>query len=111
MAGCGSSDWLTEVADAFNRHENRNDGDHVAACLTNGLTILRESLHFHTHCDKERLLRQDSVLTPLLEIKAKKRATEQIEAYWIAESVCSETLQLHQYGRRLVPAMADPNAI
>jgi hypothetical protein len=80
------ADWLAEAAKQFDQHEKRTDGARVAEGLTNGLTILRDSLYQRIHKDVEKAMGVDSMLVPVSEIRAQRLATEVIEAYQIAES-------------------------
>jgi hypothetical protein len=80
------TDRLAEAAEQLNRHEKRKDGEQVAARLTAGLTILRESLYLRAHADVEKHIGADSMLSPVSEIKAEQRSIAEIEVYQAVES-------------------------
>jgi len=86
MGRTDSINWLAQAAEEFNRHENRADGAGVAACLSNGLTILRESLYLRVFEDVEKNVGRDSMLAPVSESKAEQQSIEEIEIYQAAES-------------------------
>ncbi len=86
MTQISSADWLADAAKQFDRQTSRADGAQVAGCLSNGLTMLRDSLYLRVHKDVERVLGIDSMLVPVSEIRSHRAATEAIEAYQIAES-------------------------
>ena len=58
---------LDEAAEQLNRHERRQDGEAVVASLSEGLTILRNSLYLRVHHDVEKIVGKDSMLMPLSE--------------------------------------------
>jgi len=80
---------LAEAAEEFDRGEHRGNGAQVAACLANGLAILRESLYRRLHHDVETVLGTDSMLTPISDLKSQHQTTEEIEIYQIAESAAA----------------------
>ena len=84
-----SPNWLADAAEEFNLHENRKDGPHVAGCLMNGLTTLRDALYLRVHRDVEQIVGRDSMLMPVSEFRAQQRTTQEIEAYQIGESVAA----------------------
>jgi hypothetical protein len=86
MERTDSINWLDQAAEEFNLHENRTDGAGVAACLSNGLTILRESLYLRVYEDVEKNVGKDSMLAPVSESKAEKQSIEEIEIYQAVES-------------------------
>jgi hypothetical protein len=86
MERTDSINWLDQAAAEFNRRENRTDGAGVAACLSSGLTILREALYLRVYEDVEKNVGKDSMLAPVSESKAEKRSIEEIEIYQAAES-------------------------
>jgi hypothetical protein len=86
MGRTDSVNWLAQAAEEFNRRENRMDGAAVAACLSNGLTILRESLYLRVYEDVEKNVGKDSMLAPISESKAEQQSIEEIEIYQAAES-------------------------
>jgi len=86
MGRTDSIDWLVQAAEEFNRRENRTDGGVVAACLANGLTILREALYLRVYEDVEKNVGRDSMLAPVSESKAEQQSIEEIEVYQAAES-------------------------
>ncbi len=86
MGNTDSINWLAQAAEQYNRNANRTDGIAVAACLSNGLTILRESLYLRVYEDVEKNVGRDSMLAPVSESKAERQAIEEIELYQSAES-------------------------
>ncbi len=86
MGHADSINWLAQAAEEFNCNANRTDGAAVAACLSNGLTILRESLYLRVYEDVEKNVGRDSMLAPVSESKAEQQAIEEIELYQAAES-------------------------
>lgn len=89
MAECQPSDSLAAAVEAFNQRQNRTDGDRVVACLSNGLTILRQLTYDRIHRDVEREIGADSMLMPVSEAKSRLRTTVEIEAFQIAESAAA----------------------
>jgi hypothetical protein len=86
-----STDRLAEAGEQFNRSENRKDGAKVASQLSDGLTILRESLYLRIHEDVERHIGRDSMLSPVSEIKSQRLAITEIEVYQAVEStICAQ---------------------
>ena len=86
MGNSGTISWLEQAAEQFNRHADRKDGAAIAACLSNGLTILRESLYVRVYEDVEKNVGKDSMLTPVSQSTAERQAIEAIELYQAAES-------------------------
>ena len=80
---------LAEAAEQLNRHEKRQDGDAVVASLSEGLTILRNSLYLRVHHDVEKIVGKDSMLMPLSEVENRHRTEEEIDVYQIAESAAT----------------------
>jgi len=76
----------SQAVEEFNRHEGRRDGDRVAASLTAGLSVLRDSLFSRMHEDVERVIGRDSMIIPVSEVKAQRAARTEIELYQITES-------------------------
>jgi len=83
------SDPLAEAVEEFNRHEGRDDGAKVAACLADALTIVRQSTYDRVHRDVEREVGADSMLMPISETKTRRRTTLEIEVFQIAESAAA----------------------
>jgi hypothetical protein len=81
-----STDRLAEAGEQFNRSEGRKDGAKVASRLSDGLTILRESLYLRIHEDVEKHIGRDSMLSPVSEIKAQRLVITEIEIYQAVES-------------------------
>lgn len=77
---------FVEAAKEFNRHTHRNDGDRVAGSLSNGLTLLQDSLYSRLHDDVERIIGRDSMLMPVSELKTLQVTKAEIAVYQIAES-------------------------
>lgn len=86
MASSNSPNWLAEAAEQLNQRECRSDGDRVAACLSNGLSIIRDSVYDRIHHDVEEVMGVDSMFVPVSEAKTKQQTTEEIEAYQVAEA-------------------------
>jgi hypothetical protein len=89
MAEREPSESVAAAVEAFNRHQGRDDGDRVAACLSDGLTILRQLTYDRIHRDVEREIGADSMLMPVSEAKARLRTTLEIEAFQIAEAAAT----------------------
>lgn len=79
----------SDVIEEFNRHENRDDGAHVAGSLAGGLTVLRDSLYARMHDDVETMVGRDSMLLPVSDEKTEKLTKAEIELYQIAESAAA----------------------
>lgn len=75
-----------DAAEAFDRHEHRNDGEGVASSLADGLNVLRDLLFTRVHDDVETAFGMDSMLMPVSESKSKSRAKMEIEIYQVAEA-------------------------
>lgn len=84
-----SSHRHAEAVEQFNRHESRDDGEHVAASLTGGMAILRSSLYSRVHREVEKRLGTDTMLVPVSEKKTEKLTKTEIDLYQIAESAAA----------------------
>jgi hypothetical protein len=84
-----SSQRHAEAVQQFNRHESRDDGEHVAASLTGGMAILRSSLYSRVHREVEKRLGTDTMLVPVSEKKTEKLTRTEIDLYQIAESAAA----------------------
>ncbi len=74
-----------KAAAEFDQHEGRSDGTQVADHLTNNLTALRELL-FRRALTPDPSIPLDSMLLPVSKLKAQQHASEEVEAFMIAES-------------------------
>lgn len=74
-----------KAAAEFNQHEGRSDGNVIAERLIKNLTSLRESL-LQRVLAPEKSLPLDSMMLPVSKLKAQKHASEELEAFMIAES-------------------------
>jgi hypothetical protein len=86
MKRADSTNRLEQAAEEFNRRENRSDGAKVAACLANGLTILRDAFYRRVYKDVEQNVGRDSMLMPVSESKTERQCIEEIEIFQVAES-------------------------
>ncbi len=80
---------LAGAVEEFNRHENRNDGEHVLRNLSGGLTLLRQSLYLRVHDDVGRMVSTDSMWEPASEMKSRLLARMEIDLYQIVESAAA----------------------
>jgi hypothetical protein len=74
------------AADEFNQRQQRADGLQIIASLCDGLDLLRDSLYLRLHQELENVLGTDSLLTPVSEVEAERRAQTEIELYQVVES-------------------------
>lgn len=74
-----------KAAAEFDQHEERSDGTQIADCLTKNLTALRELL-FRRALTPDPSIPLDSMLLPVSKLKAQQHASEEVEAFMIAES-------------------------
>ena len=74
-----------KAAAEFDHHEGRSDGSKIADRLVENLTALRESL-LRRVLTRDESIPLDSMLLPVSKLKAQQRASEEVEAYMIAES-------------------------
>jgi hypothetical protein len=74
-----------KAAAQFDQHEGRSDGGVIVERLTKNLTALRESL-FRRVLTAEKSIPLDSMLLPVSKLKAQQHASEELEAFMIAES-------------------------
>jgi hypothetical protein len=76
---------VVRAAADFDQHQNRTDGARIAGQLTKNLATLRESL-MRRLLTPDKPIMQDSMLLPVSKLKAQQQASEEIEAFMIAES-------------------------
>ncbi|MHB8898819.1 MAG: hypothetical protein ACYC6Y_08750 [Thermoguttaceae bacterium] len=94
MSTGGPHPAVAKAAAAFNEREGRTDGAVIAERLTRNLTCLRESL-LRRILAPEKQLPLDSMFLPVSQLRAQQHASEELEAFMIAESACAaRTLNL-----------------
>jgi hypothetical protein len=72
--------------DAFNRHEQRADGERIVLSLDAGLSLLSELFYERIRFDVERHLGSDSMLVPLSEMKSQQAANLETEVFQVVEA-------------------------
>jgi hypothetical protein len=77
---------FAELAEEFNRHARRSDGERVIGSLNSGLALLQNLLYSRLHEDVERIIGRDSMLVPVSELKTLQATKVEITLYQIAES-------------------------
>ncbi len=78
----------------FNQHEGRSDGNVIAGQLIRNLATLRESL-LRRVLAPEKVIPLDSMMLPVSKLKAQQHASEELDAFMIAESThAAQTLKL-----------------
>jgi hypothetical protein len=83
------------AAELLGQHENRQDATRLVASLADGLDLLRDALYIRLHDDVEKILGEDSMLSPISEQQTKAATKTEIELYQIA--VSAATIQQHAY--------------
>ena len=93
MSPGGTHPAAARAAAEFDQHERRTDGKRIADRLAKNLTSLRESL-LRRLVAPEGSMPVDSMLMPVSSLKAQQHASEEVEAFMIAES--AEAVRLFQ---------------
>jgi hypothetical protein len=78
--------WVVALADEFNRHLRRADGEQVAGSLVLGLSVARDLLYYRVHQEVESVVGRDSMLMPVSEAKSRIRTEAEIAVYQAAEA-------------------------
>jgi hypothetical protein len=79
------------AVEAFNHHEQREDGGRVANSLADGLTQLREAFFKRVHDDVEKFYGMDSMLAALPSADTEDRVRGEIEIFQIVETATVAT--------------------
>ena len=83
------SPWLKRSVDDLQRLAKRGDSAEVVACLSGGLTTLRNLFCARIWGDVEKRYGVDSMCVPVSAMKARVQAYQEIEAYEIAEAAAA----------------------
>lgn len=93
-----------KAAAEFDRHEGRSDGTEIANRLTRNLTAVRESL-LRCVLAPDQSIALDSMLLPTSQLRAQQQASEEIEAFMVAES--AEAVRLFKLVKSADPWYAE----
>ncbi len=104
MSTGGAHPGAKKAAVEFDRHEGRSDGKKIAHHLASNLTSLRESL-LRRVLTPDESVPLDSMLLPVSKLKAQQHASEEVEAFMIAES--ADAVRLFKLIKRAEPWYVD----
>ncbi len=104
MSTGGTHPAAVKAATELDRHEGRSDGTEIAHRLAKNLTSLRESL-LRRVLTPDKSVSQDSMLLPVSKLKAQQHASEEVEAFMIAES--ADAVRLFKLVKKAGPWYAD----
>jgi len=100
MSTGGTRPAAAKAAAEFDQHEGRSDGTEIADRLAKNLTALRESL-LRRVLTPDKSIPLDSMLLPVSKLKAQQHASEEVEAFMIAES--SDAVRLFKLVKKAGP--------